>query len=115
MVTESHWTLRLRTVIARGLQALLGRFGENAIKLIRKLGLGRAARVGSALMRSIGPWLGAHRVARANLKAAFPERSDREIDLLLRGVWAISGGSWANTDLDQLTDYDPLNAQVDRS
>ena len=109
VVTESHWTLRLRTVIARGLQALLGRFGENAIKLIRKLGLGRAARVGSALMRSIGPWLGAHRVARANLKAAFPERSDREIDLLLRGVWDNFGrvmGEYAF--LDQLYDYDPL-------
>ena len=120
VVTESHWTLRLRTVIARGLQALLGRFGENAIKLIRKLGLGRAARVGSALMRSIGPWLGAHRVARANLKAAFPERSDREIDLLLRGVWDNFGrvmGEYAF--LDQLYDYDPLKTHkwivIDRS
>ena len=111
VVTESHWTLRLRTVMARGLQVLLGRFGENAIKLIRKLGLGRAARLGSALMRSIGPWLGAHRVARANLKTAFPEKSDQEIDHLLRGVWDNFGrvmGEYAF--LDQLYDYDPLKA-----
>jgi len=87
VVTESHWTLRLRSIIARGLQAVLGRFGESALKLIRKLGLDRAARLGSVLMRSVGPWLGAHRVARVNLKAAFPDKSDAEIDRLLQGVW----------------------------
>jgi Kdo2-lipid IVA lauroyltransferase/acyltransferase len=109
VVSESHWTWRLRTVIARGLQAFLGRFGENLLNLVRKLGLDRAARLGGALMRSIGPWLGAHRVARANLKAAFPEKSPREIDRLLRGVWDNFGrvvGEYAF--LDQLYNYDPL-------
>jgi hypothetical protein len=55
VVSETHWTLRLRTFVARGLQAALGRFGESALKLIRKLSLDRAGRLGSVLMRSIGP------------------------------------------------------------
>jgi Kdo2-lipid IVA lauroyltransferase/acyltransferase len=106
---ESHWTLRLRSIIARGLQAVLGRFGESALKLIRKLGLDRAARLGSVLMRSVGPWLGAHRVARVNLKAAFPDKSDAEIDRLLQGVWDNFGRVMAEyAFLDQLYDYDPL-------
>jgi Kdo2-lipid IVA lauroyltransferase/acyltransferase len=108
IVSETHWTLRLRTFIARGLQAALGRFGESALKLIRKLGLDRAARLGSVLMRSIGPRLRAHRVARANLKAAFPEKSDQEINRLLRGIWDNFGrvmGEYAF--LDQLYNYDP--------
>jgi hypothetical protein len=109
VVTESHWTLRLRSIIARGLQAVLGRFGESALKLIRKLGLDRAARLGSVLMRSVGPWLGAHRVARVNLKAAFPDKSDAEIDRLLQGVWDNFGRVMAEyAFLDQLYDYDPL-------
>ena len=111
VVTVSHWTLRLRTFIARGLQAALGRFGERALKLVRKLNLDRAARLGSVLMRAIGPRLRAHRVARVNLKAAFPEKSNQEIDRLLRGVWDNFGrvmGEYAF--LDQLYNYDPLTA-----
>lgn len=108
VVTESHWTLRLRTIAARRLQAVLGRFGESALKLIRKLGLRRAALLGSALMRSVGPWLGAHHVARANLKAAFPEKSDTEIDRLLQGVWSNFGRVMGECAfLDQLYNYDP--------
>jgi KDO2-lipid IV(A) lauroyltransferase len=111
VVSETHWTLRLRTFIAHGLQAALGRFGESALKLIRTLGLDRAARLGSVLMRSIGPRLRAHRVARANLKAAFPEKSDSEIDRLLRGIWDNFGrvmGEYAF--LDQLYNFDPRTA-----
>jgi KDO2-lipid IV(A) lauroyltransferase len=38
-------------------------------------------------MRMIGPWLREHRTARAQLKAAFPEKADPEIDTILNGVW----------------------------
>src|SRR5262245_8900780 len=76
--------------------------------LIRKLGLDRAGRLGSVLMRSIGPRLRAHRVARANLKAAFPEKSDQEIERLLRGIWDNFGRVMAEyAFLDQLYNYDP--------
>ena len=37
--------------------------------------------------RSLGPVLTEHRIGRANLVAAFPEKSAAEIDDILRGVW----------------------------
>jgi KDO2-lipid IV(A) lauroyltransferase len=43
--------------------------------------------VGGAIMRTIGPWLPEHRTGRANLRAAFPEKADAEIETILRGVW----------------------------
>jgi Kdo2-lipid IVA lauroyltransferase/acyltransferase len=43
--------------------------------------------VGGAIMRTIGPWLPEHRTGRANLRAAFPEKTDAEIETILRGVW----------------------------
>jgi KDO2-lipid IV(A) lauroyltransferase len=39
------------------------------------------------LARNIGPWLPVSRTGRANLRAAFPEKSKAEIEEILRGVW----------------------------
>ena len=36
------------------------------------------------LMRRVGPWIREHKLGRANLKAAFPEKSDAEIETILR-------------------------------
>ena len=38
-------------------------------------------------MRGLGPRLREHRIGRANLAAAFPEKSPSEIEGILRGVW----------------------------
>ena len=38
-------------------------------------------------MRTVGPLLPENRIGRANLTAAFPEKSPAEIDTILRGVW----------------------------
>ncbi len=38
-------------------------------------------------MRKVGPWLPEHRTGRANLAAAFPEKSAAEIESILGGVW----------------------------
>src|SRR5450631_1096936 len=42
---------------------------------------------GGAITRTIGPWLPEHRTGFANLRAAFPEKTDAEIETILRGVW----------------------------
>ena len=47
----------------------------------------RSADFAAALMRKIGPLRPEHRLGRANLLAAFPEKSDAEIEEILRGVW----------------------------
>jgi KDO2-lipid IV(A) lauroyltransferase len=110
IATEVHWTLRLRRAVTRSVRSLLGRFGEKVLNLFRPFGLDRTARFGARLMRTIGPCLTAHRVARANLKAAFPEKSNHEIDRLLRGVWDNFGRVMAEYAFtDELYDYNPLD------
>jgi KDO2-lipid IV(A) lauroyltransferase len=41
----------------------------------------------ASVARTVGPWTGEHRIGRANLVAAFPEKSPGEIERILRGVW----------------------------
>jgi KDO2-lipid IV(A) lauroyltransferase len=47
----------------------------------------RMANFAGALMRRIGPLFKEHRVGREQLRAAFPEKSDAEIEKILAGVW----------------------------
>jgi Kdo2-lipid IVA lauroyltransferase/acyltransferase len=47
----------------------------------------RMANFAGALMRKIGPLFKEHRLGRDNLRAAFPEKSDAEIEKILGGVW----------------------------
>ncbi len=47
----------------------------------------RAANFAGGLMRKLGPLLKEHRLARGQLRAAFPEKSDAEITQILAGVW----------------------------
>jgi len=59
-------------------------------------------------MRLVGPMLPEHRVGRVNLKAAFPEKSDAEIDRILDAVWNNLGRVAAEfPHLETLYDYDP--------
>jgi KDO2-lipid IV(A) lauroyltransferase len=41
----------------------------------------------AAVARTVGPRLREHKIGRANLAAAFPEKSPEEIEAILRGVW----------------------------
>ena len=55
----------------------------------------------------IGPNLREHRIGRANLSAAFPEKSPAEIEAILMGVWENLGRVGAEfAHLDQIWDYD---------
>jgi KDO2-lipid IV(A) lauroyltransferase len=66
--------------------------------------------VGGALMRTIGPWLPEHGIGRANLRAAFPEKSDAEIEIILRGVWDNLGRVGAEiAHLDHICSGDRYN------
>jgi Kdo2-lipid IVA lauroyltransferase/acyltransferase len=47
----------------------------------------RMANFAGGLMRKIGPLFKEHRLGRENLRAAFPEKSDAEIEQILGGVW----------------------------
>ena len=61
-------------------------------------------------MRRVGPWLPEHKLGRANLTAAFPEKSPQEIEAILGGVWDNLGRVTVEfAHLDRLTIGDPLN------
>jgi len=47
----------------------------------------RMANFAGALMRKIGPLFKEHRIGREQLRTAFPEKSDAEIETILSGVW----------------------------
>jgi KDO2-lipid IV(A) lauroyltransferase len=82
---------RLVRVVARPFKAALnsaaGWFVIGLVKLLRKSDPDRMADRFARLLRRIGPWLPEHRTGRANLAAAFPEKSAAEIETILGGVW----------------------------
>jgi Kdo2-lipid IVA lauroyltransferase/acyltransferase len=62
----------------------------------------------ASVARTIGPWTGEHRIGRANLRAAFPEKSPDEIERVLAGVWDNLGRVVAEfAHLDRLAVGDP--------
>lgn len=95
--------------------ALLGSLAVAMLKTIRLFDRDAIANFGGRTMRWLGPWLPEHRTGRANLKAAFPEKSDRAIEDILRGVWdnlGRVGGEFAH--LDRLWEYDPAQPELGR-
>jgi Kdo2-lipid IVA lauroyltransferase/acyltransferase len=67
--------------------------------------------------RTIGPRLREHRIGRANLTAAFPEKSPEEIEQILMGVWDNLGRVGAEfAHMDHVWDYDrahPENSRIE--
>jgi len=67
--------------------AVVGPIVVALMRLARLAKRERMANVCGAFMRRAGPWLPEHRTGRANLKAAFPDKSPQEIEAILAGVW----------------------------
>jgi KDO2-lipid IV(A) lauroyltransferase len=94
----------LRTLADESLAALVrGLFG-----VIRALGPDRASNLGAAGARLIGPLTSAHRIARENIDAAFPEKSAEERAAILRDSWDNLGRTASEyVHLGALFDFDP--------
>src|SRR5262245_15509102 len=58
-----------------------------AVHVLRRVDRRRAGNILAAILRRVGPWLREHQTGRANLAAAFPEKSAAERDQVLAGVW----------------------------
>jgi KDO2-lipid IV(A) lauroyltransferase len=69
------------------IDTLLGWLAIGALRTIRAIDRRSMADVAAAFMRTLGPRLKEHRIGRANLAAAFPQKSESEIENILRGVW----------------------------
>jgi KDO2-lipid IV(A) lauroyltransferase len=67
------------------------------------------------ITRLIGPALREQRIGRANLTAAFPEKSPEEIEAILAGVWDNLGRVGAEfAHLDHIWQHDPAHPELSR-
>lgn len=69
------------------MEAVAGAVVAGLFKLVRLMNPDRTAERSGWLLQRLGRWLPEHRVGRANLAAAFPEKSPEEIERILAGVW----------------------------
>lgn len=85
---------------------LLGRLAVLVLRGLRRFDPGRSAAFAGRVTRLIGPRLRGHRIARANLAAAFPEKSASELDGILSEMWDNLGRALAEyAHLDRMWDY----------
>jgi KDO2-lipid IV(A) lauroyltransferase len=73
--------------LKRVFDRVLGWIIAGTLAVLRRINRQRMANVLGRLMRAVGPWLPEHKIGRANLAAAFPEKSPEEIEKILLGVW----------------------------
>jgi KDO2-lipid IV(A) lauroyltransferase len=105
---------RLRRSVRESAARMLGAVAAFAIRalvaLLRRFDRIRLSNAAAALLRRVGPWLPEHKTGRANLAAAFPEKSPAEIEAILKGVWDnLARVAVEFAHLDTLTIGDPLN------
>ena len=74
----------------------------------RLIGPDRSSDLGAWLVRTLGPFLPQHRIALANLRAAYPDKTEADRRTIARGAWANLGRTGAEyAHLATLFDYDP--------
>jgi KDO2-lipid IV(A) lauroyltransferase len=89
---------------------LIARFAMGAMWLLRKLPPDKALDFAAFAAKNVGPWFGRHRTALDNLRQAYPEKSEQEIEAIALEMWdnmARLAGEYIF--LDQLFDFDPEN------
>ncbi len=69
------------------LDTVTGAIAVGLLRAVRCTNRRRAADFAGGVLRRLGPLLPEHRVGRDNLRAAFPKKSDAEIERILAGVW----------------------------
>jgi KDO2-lipid IV(A) lauroyltransferase len=107
-------TERSRVAVAVGRRlkgagdAILGRLFVSLFRAIRLLDRRRTANLAAFVTRNVGRSLKEHRIGRANLAAAFPEKSPTEIEEILLGAWDNLGRVAAEfAHIDRLKILDP--------
>jgi KDO2-lipid IV(A) lauroyltransferase len=111
----AHFRNRALRVARRANHWLIARFALAAIWLLRKLPPDRALEFSAAAARKVGPLFGRHRTALDNLRQAYPEKSERQIEAIALDMWDNMARLAAEyIFLDQLFDFDPDNRGAGR-
>jgi KDO2-lipid IV(A) lauroyltransferase len=106
-------TRRTTRLLKAASDAVLGRLAAGLLRAVRATDRKRMSDIAGSCMRALGPRLKEHRIGRANLAAAFPEKSPHEIETILRGVWDNLGRVAAEfAHIDRLTVLEPPKVPV---
>lgn len=102
-------------MLKRLFDEIVGLAAVGMLTLLRGTSVEGFAQFCGRVMRFVGPWLPEQRTGRANLAAAYPEKSPQEIARILRDVWfnlGLTGAEYVH--FDRLWDYDPSRANAGR-
>lgn len=101
---------RIRDVMKPATEAAVGALTIGMLRTTRYFDPVKTANLFGKITQRIGPLFREDKIGRANLTAAFPEKSPEEINRILAGVWDNVGRIGAEfAHLDQIWDYDPAN------
>jgi Kdo2-lipid IVA lauroyltransferase/acyltransferase len=96
-------------------QAAVGALTIGILRTARYFDPTKTANLFGRIARSIGPMMREQKIGRANLTAAFPEKSPAEIETILTGVWDNLGRVGAEfAHLDHIWEYDPARPEDGR-
>jgi KDO2-lipid IV(A) lauroyltransferase len=101
---------RIRDALKPASEAAVGALTIGLLRTTRYFDPIKTANLFGRITQRIGPLFREDKIARANLTAAFPEKSPEEIDRIVAGVWDNMGRIGAEfAHLDRIWDYDPAN------
>jgi KDO2-lipid IV(A) lauroyltransferase len=96
-------------------EAVVGAFTVALLRTTRYFDPTKTADRFGRIARLFGPFMREQKIGRANLAAAFPEKSPEEIETILAGVWDNLGRIGAEfAHLDHIWDYDPDQPEKSR-
>src|SRR3979411_2767617 len=96
-------------------EAAVGALTVGMLRATRYFDPIKTANLFGRIARLIGPVMREQRIGRANLTAAFPEKSPAEIEAILAGVWDNLGRVGAEfANLDHIWEHDPAHPEDSR-
>jgi len=106
---------RIRDAAKPIAEAAVGALTIGMLRTTRYFDPIKTANLFGRIARSIGPMMREQRIGRANLTAAFPEKSPAEIETILAGVWDNLGRVGAEfAHLDHIWEHDPAYPEQSR-
>jgi len=93
----------------------VAQFAILLLKILRLFPPDKSADFVAAAARKVGPFIPRNRVGLANLRLAFPEKSEQEIRNIARESWAqLARTTFEYVHLDRIFDFDPDNPDTGR-